>query len=317
MYSKFNSKEDYNTLLEGLEHLTTELRKEMRQKRQRPRKKEEEMRFHHVPANIPLRPFPNVVTRSQRATSLILHSRLTPGPSPLDEAKPPSASNQKPNITGRLNAADQLEPAATDDENMTPSAETIPATGDMRMLARDNLKQAIERYKGSYRGKVFIVNNDERSETVLPDEIDRFFSRFLDGEWLANFNLMPLLFSFKWPSTTLVLHSSYTPLKALENGNQQPSTQVRWPIRRDHDRIILPCCFQSHWTLYDINLQRNSIQHYDSLAKDAAKPGEIVPAIKERLFHAMEGWEIPKRDFTVANGVRENPHTCVSPLCDR
>ena len=131
----------------------------------------------------------------------------------------------------------------------------------MGMPARDKLKQAIERCKESYRGKTFIVNNDERSETVLPNEINRFFSFFQEGEWLANYNLMPLPFSFRWPPTTLVLHSSYTPLIALKTG------VVQWPIRHDHDRIILPCYFRGHWTLYDIDLKRIPFNTMTPLSK--------------------------------------------------
>ena len=185
------------------------------------------------------------------------------------------------------------------------------------MPARAELKQAIERCKESYRGKTFVVSGDERSETVLPDEIDRLFSCFQEGEWLANFNLMPLLFSFRWPSTTLVLHSSYTSFTALKNGNQQSSIRVRWPILRDHDRVILPCCFQSHWTLYDVDLKRSSIRHYDSLTRDVSKPEEIVSAIKERLAYAMEEWECLHGDFTTVSGVSEDSYPFVSPLGDR
>ena len=43
---------------------------------------------------------------------------------------------------------------------------------------------------------------------------------------------MPLLLSFRWPSTILVLHSSYTSFTELKKGSQQSSTRVWWPIRR-------------------------------------------------------------------------------------
>lgn len=281
------------------------------------------MRFNYGPANVPSHLFPNMATRSRRATSanalssLTLRSHLRPKSIFLEEAKPSSISDQKATIIGRPNVANkQSEPAVINHEKVTPSADARPAT-DNGMPARDKLKQAIERCKESYRGKTFIVNSDERSETVLPDEIDRFFSCFQEGEWLANFNLMPLLFSFRWPSTTLVLHSSYTSFTAIKNGSQQSSTRVRWPIRRDHDRIILPCCFQSHWTLYDVDLERNSIRHYDSLTKDVSKPEEMVSAIKERLAYAMEGWESLNRDFTTVSGVSEDSHACISPFCER
>lgn len=315
MYSKFNSREDYMTLLNSLETLTTELREEIAQKGQRQKKtKQKETQFKHGPANIPR--FPNVVTRSRGAvsatdlSSLMLRSHLRPEPFPLDEAEPPSVS-QETSITDQSNVADdQSETTHSDHEDSTLKAEARLIATNTGMLTGDKLKQEIERCEKFYRGETFIVNGDERSETVYPDEIHRFFSRFQEKTWLANFNLMPLLFSFRWPWTTLVLPSSYT--SAFKNGNQQSSTRVRWPLRRDHDRIILPCCIQDHWTLYDVDLKGNFIRHYNSLAEDISELEEVVSAIKERLAYAMQGWESPNRDFTIVSGVSEESHPCIS-----
>jgi hypothetical protein len=315
MYSKCNSREDYITLLDSLETLTTELREEIAHKRQRQKKtKQKETQFNHGPANIPQ--FPNVATRSRGAvsatnlSSLMLRSHLKPGPFPSDEAESPSVSQETTIADQSSVAHNQSETTHSDHEDFTLKAEARPASTNTGVPARDKLKQEIERCEKTYRGKTFIVNGDERSETVFPDEISGFFSRFQEGTWLANFNLMPLLFSFRWAWTTLVLPSSYT--SALKNGNQQSSTRVRWPLRRDHDRIILPCCIQDHWTLYDVDLKGNSIRHYNSLAEDISELEEVVSAIKERLAHAMHGWESPNRDFTIVSGVSEDSHPCIS-----
>ncbi len=314
MYSKCNSREDYITLLDSLETLTTELREELSQIRQRKKKtKQKETQFNHGPANIPQ--FANVATRSRGPvsatdlSSLMPRSHLRPGPFPSDKAESPSVS-QETTITDRSTVANnQSETTHSDHEDFTLNAEARPAATNTGVPARDKLKQEIERCEKTYRGKTFIVNGDERSETVYPDEISGFFSPFQEGTWLANFNLMPLLFSFRWPWTTLVLSSSYT--SALKNGNQPSSTRVRWPLRRDHDRIILPCCIQSHWTLYDVEFKGNFIRHYNSLAEDISKLEEVVSAIQERLAYAMEGWESPNRDFTIVSGVSEDPHPCI------
>jgi hypothetical protein len=314
MYSKFNPMEDYITLLDSLEHLIMELREKSSQKRQCKKKsKQKETRFNHSPANVPQ--FPNVTTRSRGPvsstdlSSLMPHSNLTPGPIHPDVTEPPPVS-QGTTITDRSNGADdQSEITLVDQENPMLKAAGTANTG---MPARDKLKQEIEYCKKTYQGKTFIVNGDESSETVLPEEISGFFSRFQEGTWLADSNLMPLLFSFRWPSTTLVLHSSYMSFTALENGSQQSRTRVRWPLRRDHNRIVLPCCNGVHWTLYDVDLERNSIRHYDSLA---GSPSDlVVSAIKERLAYAMEGREIPKRDFTMVSGVSEHSHPCICPI---
>ncbi|KAK3169321.1 hypothetical protein OEA41_008704 [Lepraria neglecta] len=229
MYSKFNSREDYITLLDSLETLTTELRQEIRPKRQRKKKtKQKETQFNHGLANIPQ--FPNVATRSRGAvsatdlSSLMLRSHL--------RTEPPSVS-QGATITDRSNVANsQSEMTPVNHENSTPKAEARPAATNIAMQARDKLKQEIERCEKFYRGKTFIVNGDERSETVYPDEI---------------------------------------------------------------------------------NLKRNSIRHYDSLAEDISKHKEVVSAIKERLAYAMEGWESPNRDFTMVSGAsqqQENSDDC-------
>ena len=324
VYSTLNSRENYVTLLEGLEHLTTALRTELWQRQQRQKKGDNEIRFNHGSANVRPQPFPNVATRSRRAaaiadiSSLTLSSQLRPGLFLSEEDKPSSISNQKPTATEHPDIANkQSEPALINHENGTLIVEARPATTDIGISARDKLKQAVERCKETYLKRSFIVNGDEHSETVLPDEIDDFFSCFEEGKWLASSNLMPLLFSFRWPSTTLVLHSSYTSFTALKSDVQNPSTRVRWPIHRKHDRIILPCCSQSHWTLYDIDLTCNFIRHYNSLNNDASKLEETVSAIKERLAYATERWESPKRDFTIVSGVSEKSYLRISPFCER
>lgn len=315
IYSKCNPKEDYITLLDSLEILTTELREEIVENRHRQKKtKQKETHFNYGPANIPR--FPNVATRSRGAvlatnlSSLMMRSHLKPGPVPLDEPESPSIS-QETTIADQSTVADnQSEPTHRDREDFTLKAEARPASTNTGVPARDKLKQEIERCQEIYRGKTFIVNGDECSGTVLPNEISGFFSRFQEGMWLANFDLMPLLFSFRWPWTTLVLPSPYT--SALQNGNQHSSTRVRWPLRRDHDRIILPCCIQSHWTLYDVDLKGNSIRHYNSLAEDIPELEGVVSAIKERLAYAMHGWESLSRDFTILSGVIEDSDPCIS-----
>lgn len=157
MYSKLNSRGDYVTLLECLEHLTTKLREEMWRKRQRQEKREKEMRFNRGPAHVPPQPFPNVATRSRSATSvddlssLTHRSHLRPGLFPSEEAKPSSISYRKPITIDRPKIANrQSERVIIDHENGTLSVEARPATIDIGMPARDILKQAIERKKNLF-----------------------------------------------------------------------------------------------------------------------------------------------------------------------
>ena len=310
MYSKYNSRENYVTLLNSLEQLTTELKEDVWQERRRQRKKQREVQFYHGATNVTHQQVPNVATRSRGAMSvddplsLTLRSNSKPGPLSSKEAKRPSFSDQKATVVDPPSITDNPpQDPPINCENSTPKADAKPTTTETGMPTRNKLKQEIEWCQTLYRGRSFIVNSDERSETVNPDEIIRFFSTFQEKEELTNFNLMPLLFSFSWPSTTLVLHSTFTSLPSPKNGNPKSNMRVRWPLSRNHDRVILPCCFERHWTLFDVDLNHNVIREYDSLAGDISKSEKLVSAIKERLAYAMEGWESPVQDFTTVSGV--------------
>jgi len=310
-YSKSNSRGNYVILLDSLEHVTMKLKEQARQEQQRQKKKHKQLQFNHGATNVSLQNSPNVNTRSREAvsmddlSSLTLRSHLESGVLMSEISQKPSVSDQETIIVGRPPAPDsQSDVTAVPCESSTTTTDAETTRTDVGIPTRDKLKQEIQRCEHQYRGKTFVVNGDERSETVNPDEISYFFSRFQQGEWLTNFNLMPLLFSFNWSKTTLVLHSSYASFKS---SNQQSNLKVRWPLSRDHDRIILPCCFQSHWTLFDVDLKRTVIRQYDSLAGDISN-SEVVLAIKERLVHAMAGWENQNRGFTAVNGVSEDFH---------
>ena len=161
------------------------------------------------------------------------------------------------------------------------------------------LQHQIQACKDSFHGQTFIVPTDGHIETVNPDEICDFFSQFEEGRWLSNFNLMPLMFSFPWPPTTLLLHSSYMPKR-----NQNQSTRVhkkRWPLDSSHDRVILPCCFGEHWILFDVNLEDRSLRQYDSLGGDVSGSAQLVSMVEERLRDAMGGQS--EISLTRENGV--------------
>ena len=299
-------------LLDSLKRLVTDLRQEIWQGRRCKKKtKPKKTQFNHEPAIIS-----NMTTRSRgpiSATDLPFatqQSRLTPGPFLPNVTEPPAVP-QNTNLVDSLDVADGFETSYADHRTFALKAEATSAGTDSgtpakdQLPAKDKLKQEIERCKETYRGKVFTVNGDERSETVYSDEINVFFSRFQEGTWLGNVNLMPLLFSFQWPSTTLMLHSSYMSFTALKNGSQHSNTRIRWSLRHEHDRIILPCCNEVHWTLYDVDLARKLIRHYDSIAEDISKSEEVISVIKERLAYAMEGWESSNLDFTLVSEIRE------------
>ena len=311
VYSSSNTTEDYVALLDGVGYVVLKLKEELWRKQQHRKQKNKKAQSNRTAANAPWQGLPNVATMSLAdLPSSTLRSHLKPGLVASADAEHPSDSNLRLDMIGRPSGPDRRSEATTIDcESSTPKTDAGLAKEDVGAATRDKLKQEIEHCKNYYRGKNFVVHSDERSETVYPNEINRFFSHFQEGEWLTNFNVMPLIFSFGWPATTLVLHSSYTSFAASKNTNQQSTPRVRWPLGSNHDRVILPCCFQNHWTLFDVDLKRSFIRQYDSLAGDVAKSAEVVSAIKERLTNAMEGWQSQKQDFATGNGVSEDAHS--------
>ena len=312
-YSESNSWEHYVTLLSGLGYVVLELKEDARQGKLRRKKKHDEVQFNRGAANIPRQDFPNVVTSSRKPlstedrSSLTLRSDFKPEPYVSEEE---DGSNRKSIITVQpSNHESRSEMTTVGHESLSLTVNAGPATKEIGMTRREKLKEEIERCGNRYRGEYFIVNGNERSETVIPEEIDRFFSRFQEGQWLTNFNLMPLLFSFNWLSTTLVLDSSYISSVTLEDGNRRSNLRVTWPLHDNYDRVIVPCCFQSHWTLFDVDLESNIIRQYNSLAGDASTSAVVVSAIKERLTHAMVGRENRTRDFAIVSGVYDDSHS--------
>lgn len=199
-YSESNSWEHYVTLLSGLGYVVLELKEDARRGKLRRKKKHDEVQFNRGAANIPRQDFPNVATRSRKPlstdelSSLTLRSDFKPEPCISEEE---DGFNRKSIITVQPSNHDSRSEVTTvGQESLSPTENAGPAAKEIRMTRREQLKEEIERCRKCYRGKYFIINGNERSETVSPDEIDRFFSRFQEGEWLTNFNLMPLLFSF-------------------------------------------------------------------------------------------------------------------------
>ena len=259
-----------------------------------------------------------MATRSRVAESgtdlsfLELRSHLRPRSLLPRDAELPSRL-QETTTTDRLNVADsQSETNTINHRGCTLQDEAKPAATKTETPDTDKLKQEIEHCKEIYRGKTFIVNGDGHTETVNPDEIDRFFSLYQEERCLANFNLMPLLFTLRWPWTTLVLHSFHLSFIRPGNESQQSNRREQWQLSPQHDRVILPCCIHGHWTLYDVDLKDNVIRHYDSLAGEVPGSAEVVVAIRERLASAMEGWESPNRDFTIVNGVSQRSCAYIS-----
>jgi len=253
-YFRSNSRENYVKLLNSLEHVVIALKAETAQKQQRRKKKHTEAQFNREVASALNKGSSNVTTRSRRPmtmdplTSLTLRSHMKPEPLDLSkEAKHRPVFDHNLNINDRPSVPNSpLKAITVVQKTFTPKeADAVPAMKNIGIPIEDKLRQTIKYCKDFYRGQSFIVNCDEYSETVNPNEINDFFSHFQEEEWLTNFNLMPLIFSLNWSSTTLVLHSSYISLAKFKNDSQK-SNRRRWPLDRNHDRVIVPCCFQSH-----------------------------------------------------------------------
>lgn len=290
-----NPKEKFTELIDSLELEIEELKEATHEKHQRPKKALGKSNSIHAARGRRHQGSPNAVTRSRRLllpdqTTLILRSHL----------KPEDVSEIPGCHISDLRSTDRFPPSASES---TAQATVVarngnsPQDGGCAVITKTGitsearLKEKVKECKHVYRGQSFIVTCDGYSETVNPDEIDDFFSRFHEGIWLSSFNLMPLIFSFDWPSTTLLLHSSYVSFAEIKNTNSTSIQKQRWPLDKFHDRVILPCCFRSHWTLFDVDLKRNSIRQFNSLAGDLSESVKAIAMIEERLAHAIKGRE--------------------------
>ena len=151
-------------------------------------------------------------------------------------------------------------------------------TADLDNRIKMELNTELESCKNKFRSKSFIVNCGENLDTINPDEIDVFFSAFEESNKFIDWQLMSLLFSFNWSMITLVLHSSYLQDLYILDGKLF-GLRVPWPLRPDHDRIILPCYFNRYWTLFDIDLKSRTVKNYNSLM------GVVIP---ENLIAVIE-----------------------------
>ena len=204
----------------------------------------------------------------------------------FEEAYVASTSEQQPSVACR--------PLFTEPSESTTSA--VGPTADPDDKIRIELSSELENCKNRFRSKCFIVNCGDNLENIHPMEIDGFFSAFEESKWLTDRQLMPLLFSLNWPTTTLVLHSSFL----LDSSILDGKSRVPWPSRSDHDRIILPCCFKNHWTLFDIDLKSGSVKNYNSLIQEDI-PEELIAVIKQQL--AYVGERDQRREFKIEKPV--------------
>ncbi len=184
-------------------------------------------------------------------------------------------------------------PVPLDVERLTPD--------EAKTQTRYKLKLEIDDCKKCYYGTKFIVNCDAFSLCVEPDEIENFFHRFEETVWFSDRQLMPMILSFNWPSTTLVLTNSYAP-KSQPKINSA-SIRTRWPLNRIHDRVILPYCSEKHWTLFDVDLRHRVIQQYDSMADNEERLAKLAPFIEESLAYAMAGWHNQELTWTTKTKV--------------
>jgi len=171
--------------------VTIALKEKTEQKQKRQEKKHTKVRFSREAVNALNNDLSNVATRSRGPitmnylTSLTLRSH--PKPEPLgmsEEAKHQSVSDQNLDINDRLSVSNSSSQKITVFHKTLTSkeADAVSIMTNIEIPIEDKLGQMIKYCKDLYRGQSFIVNCDEYSETVNPNEIDDFFSHFQEKE---------------------------------------------------------------------------------------------------------------------------------------
>ncbi len=269
------------------------------------------MRFNREIINALNNNLLNVMMRSRKPITMnyltLLRLRSHSKSESLDvseKVKHQFVSDQNSNINDRLSVSNSSSQAITIFHKtfILKEVDAVSIMMNIEISIENKLRQMIKYCRDLYREQSFIVNCDEYSKIVDLNEIDDFFSHFQKKKWLTNFNLMSLIFSLNWSSMILMLHSSYISLIKIKNNNQK-FNQRRWSLNCNHDRVILSCCFQSHWTLFDVNLTRNFIQQYDSLDEDILRSSKTLSVIKKRLIQAMKEWERQDRHYTISSEI--------------
>ncbi|KAI4195161.1 MAG: hypothetical protein LQ350_007369 [Teloschistes chrysophthalmus] len=121
------------------------------------------------------------------------------------------------------------------------------------ILKLDALPAMIEKAQDTFaRSRVDFLYG-EKVVTVNPDEVNDFFSQFKQDGMLTTSALKPIVSSFAWDTKTLVLHSSYIEVEEAQRAPKRKEPRV-WPIANTHGRIIIPSCYEEHWTLFYIDL---------------------------------------------------------------
>ena len=275
-FAKTNSKVKFTKLLNGLQLKIEEFR-ESPQKRKRRSKDLDKTNFNGA---APRQSLSNVVTRSQ---PLVLRNEATPTPTLLVNTR---VGRESPGNEPGSAVESPSEPAPI--ANETPPADANTKTDDECFeMDRQDLAREVERCKERFRGETFFVSGDGYSETVIDTEIDGFFSRFGEDMYLSNFNLMPLIFSFDWPSTTLLLNSTCLGDQIIRDGGV--AQKHRWSLNAKHHKLIIPYCSDHHWTLLEVDLTRQTVRQYNSRPGVLAQ--SVIAFIEERIATARGGLE--------------------------
>lgn len=98
---------------------------------------------------------------------------------------------------------------------------------------------------------------DDGITKVNAEEIDKYFTRFSSGHSLSTSIVNPLISSFHWGADSLVLHSSKIDIDRSE-------LLSPWTIPPSCKHIVLPSCYNNHWTLFYIDLKDRVVTHYNS-----------------------------------------------------
>ncbi|KAI4098319.1 MAG: hypothetical protein L6R37_006549 [Teloschistes peruensis] len=252
-------------------------------------------------------------SRQTAAGSVNSEASLSHATDDLSRASPTNATSSRISISNTSSRASPsiatLSRASTSDVTSDDGSQVSATNAHLNGVATDDTSQAhlmvpeiskldalpalIEKAQDTFVQLRVDFLCGEKVVTVNPDEVNEFFSQFKQDGMLTTSTLNPIVSSFAWDAKTLVLHSSYIEVEEAQRAPERKEPRI-WPIAKTHGRIIVPSCYEEHWTLFHIDLNKHMVWRYNSAHSSLQLSKNLKEVIQHGLKERFSGAENDK-----------------------